>query len=415
MLIAHYKLDGNANDSISGINGTVVGSPTWPAGKIGTCAYSATFGAGYITFPNTAFSFDRYDKFSISMWFKYTTGSNNSPRFDKLTWTVGAKGWRIYDDGNNGTIICRLADNHNVTDIVVSSSGCGDGNWHNLVWTYDGNGVTGGMVLYKDGIVVSSGGGGNITSSTTNNNSPVMLNFISYMDDVKIYNHVLSIKEVKELYKCKILHYKFDRQEEYTTNLIPYPLCSHNGTSFIYGYSPYDATSTWTFTYQSMVGNPINAPYVMRVTTGTTGYKYFSIFANVVTGGTYTFSYYSRLVNSGTSSNLGNGQLWRDTTVDRGVTGDFNPVHTNMWTRWSTTGTITAGGYLDYFIIHGSNILGGYAVDFCGFQLEMKDHSTPWTTGTRADVITDSSGYGNNGYKSKMDAKSKIGNRKYIY
>jgi hypothetical protein len=33
------------------------------------------------------------------------------------------------------------------------------------------------------------------------------------MDDVKIYNHALSEKEVKELSKLKILHYKCDQDK----------------------------------------------------------------------------------------------------------------------------------------------------------------------------------------------------------
>jgi hypothetical protein len=126
----------------------------------------------------------------------------------------------------------------------------------------------------------------------------------------------------------------------------------------------------------------------MQYYTGTTGYKYFSIDSTTVpTTGTYTFSYYARLISGPTSSsNLGNSQLWRANGVDQSVTGDWNPTYTTNWTRYSTQGPVSAGTILQYFLIHSGSITGDYTIQYCGFQLELENFATPLAIGTRSST-----------------------------
>jgi hypothetical protein len=169
-----------------------------------------------------------------------------------------------------------------------------------------------------------------------------------------------------------------------TTNLVPNPYANWNGSSFALNYN-YDATGTQTYTYVTNVPNPIGSPGVMQYTTGTTGYKYWSIASTVATTGTHTFSYYARLVSGPTAtSNLSNSQLWRSNGVDQGVTGDWNPTYTTEWVRYSTTGPCTGGTILDYFPIHSGGLTGGYTIQYCGFQLELGTYATPFVNGTRS-------------------------------
>jgi hypothetical protein len=172
-----------------------------------------------------------------------------------------------------------------------------------------------------------------------------------------------------------------------TTNLVPNPYANWNGSNFVFPIYNYDATGTQTYTYVTNVPNPIGSPGVMQYTTGTAGYKYWSIYSVAATTGTHTFSYYARIVNGpATTSNLGNSQLWRSNGVDQSVTGDWNPTYTTDWVRYSTTGPCTASTPLDYFPIHAGVIAGGYTIQYCGFQLESGTYATPFVAGTRSNT-----------------------------
>lgn len=176
-----------------------------------------------------------------------------------------------------------------------------------------------------------------------------------------------------------------------TTNYVTYPYAGWNGTSFALTYD-YDATATRTQTYVTGVSNPVDAPGVMRYSTGTTGYKYFAIRITPPSISNYRFSYYARIL-SGSPSNLSNSQLWRNddgfgSVIDETVTGDWNPTFTNDWKRYSMTGPI--GSTLDFFPIHSGSLAGGYVVEFCGFQLESvfngANYPTTFTVGTRSST-----------------------------
>jgi hypothetical protein len=168
-----------------------------------------------------------------------------------------------------------------------------------------------------------------------------------------------------------------------TTNLVPYPDADWNGSGFALSYNY--PTAGATYSYITNAANPINSPEVLRYYTGTTAYKYWAIQGSVPAPGTYTFSYYARMSDGG-PSNITNGQLWRDSGTDRGVSGDWNPTFTTEWVRYSTTGYVTS--YLDYFPVHSGSILGGYTIDYCGFQLEAGSYATPYVNGTRSNTQT---------------------------
>ena len=169
-----------------------------------------------------------------------------------------------------------------------------------------------------------------------------------------------------------------------TTNYIPFPAASYNGVSFVnFGYNY--ANLGVTYTYGAGVSNPINVIGVLRYFTGTTGYKYFSIDSTTLpTTGTYTFSYYARMVGGTAPNNIGNSQLWRAAGSDRSVTGDWNPSFTTEWVRYSTSGPAEAGTILQYFPVHSGAITGGFTIEYCGFQLELGSYATPYVEGGRS-------------------------------
>ena len=170
------------------------------------------------------------------------------------------------------------------------------------------------------------------------------------------------------------------------TNVIPYPEASYNyaTNAMVFGYN-YDSTATTVKDFVYGVDNPVGASGVFRVQTGTTGYKYFTIDCPISTTGTYTFSYYAKVISGSTNLNL--QQLWRDSSVgDQSVTGDWNPTYTNSWVRYSTTGPVPNGPILGYFLEHSGSITGGTTIYYTGLQMETGSFASPWVNGSRTNT-----------------------------
>lgn len=170
-----------------------------------------------------------------------------------------------------------------------------------------------------------------------------------------------------------------------TTNYITYPLADWNGSSFALTYDYKGPTNDASYTYVTGVPNPVNAPGVLQYYTGTnTEYKYWALRGTVPSSGTYTFSYYARIVGGTGNDGINNGQIWRNTGTDQSPSGTMNPTFSRTWTRYSATSTVTS--YLDFFPVHGGTVQGGYTLQFCGFQLEPLSFVTPFTQTSRSST-----------------------------
>lgn len=103
----------------------------------------------------------------------------------------------------------------------ASSTAVNDGNWHHICATY--NVDTNKIAIYIDGVVkneVSYTSGYTYASSWTNglfigkdpNNSTVSDHYLfkGKLNDVRVYDHALSVAEIKEIAKGLVVHYKLD-------------------------------------------------------------------------------------------------------------------------------------------------------------------------------------------------------------
>ena len=99
-LVAHWKLDGNADDPVGGNHGTVYGNPVWTPGQVDGALYFG--GAGdYVVCGNDS-SVNLTDNFSISTWFNF----NNTGQA-----TLVCKGNVPADEpGGAYTILCNLVN-----------------------------------------------------------------------------------------------------------------------------------------------------------------------------------------------------------------------------------------------------------------------------------------------------------------
>jgi len=71
-MVAHWKLDGNADDPVGGNHGTVHGDPVWTIGKVDGALYFDGDG-DYVDCGNDS-SLNLTNNFSISAWFKSDGG-----------------------------------------------------------------------------------------------------------------------------------------------------------------------------------------------------------------------------------------------------------------------------------------------------------------------------------------------------
>ncbi len=214
-LVAHYPLDGNANDITSNVNNGVItgaSSTTDRSGNIGK-AYYFNGVSNYIRINNSQ-SLDLKESFSISAWVNVDNYSlpgvivwNGDPAFAKDPYLLyfsnrpGYNGIGVRKDAGTGVTI---------NEIYASSNIIFSGVWCHIVGTC--NSTTKTMNLYVNGELIKTGTFADmgITYSTSNfwtmigaaQSSAGIDNFFKgKVDEVRIYNRELTNTEVTELFK----------------------------------------------------------------------------------------------------------------------------------------------------------------------------------------------------------------------
>ncbi len=286
-----------------------------------------------------------------------------------------------------------------------------DGKWHHVCTTHDNSTLK--TCYYIDGILSVSGQSSTPASTTytnatdighdVNNGSNPGSFFDGNICDVRIYNHALSQKEVSELSKGLVVHYKLD--DEYTEKTTNLGGTSVNYSNQTYG-NAYNASS-WggdkgTVTFYPN-GGYNNYPYkVYHKTSGGTGgiYRKTANDITIESGKTYTMSIYVKSDRNYTDStysfNINGSSV---TNSNHYITPPTSVKFTTEWQRVVHTFTATSaqtGKYGEMSIIY-NDAVEDYYVYFSGFQIELNDHPTPYTIGTSIPICCDCSGYGNDG------------------
>lgn len=114
------------------------------------------------------------------------------------------------------------------TWFVDSSGSVNDNTWHHIGYTYNAIESEYNFELFIDG--ESAGiGTGNPSNFAATNRVTIGMDwdtsswtdiYQGYMNDVRIYDHVLSTKEIKELARCKIVHYKCEWDRDQTGDIL---------------------------------------------------------------------------------------------------------------------------------------------------------------------------------------------------
>lgn len=215
-LVAYYPFTGDAKDRSGNRNNGKVHKAILTTDRFGTpnSAYLFNGFSSYIRIADDSL-FDLTNNFSISTWFKmnqYASTYNVSMIVSKVDGDIGSGGFTygIWNPNHNNTtqIVNFQANDHFNTDTYPDTSGIVSTNqWYNFIVTYDNLNAI--LKYYLNGNLILSK---NLQFNVLTNDLDVNIGYskstygtyLDYfngsIDEVRIYNRVLSQPEVNNLY-----------------------------------------------------------------------------------------------------------------------------------------------------------------------------------------------------------------------
>lgn len=347
-LIAHYKLDGNANDALGKYNGTA-SNVTWVDGKLGK-AGSFNGSTSYI---ETQLSTAAHNLLSVSFWiFNQNLGSHG------IIGTVSSgRTFNLYRYPNMDDFHWSTGRASGVDYAVLLFD-----QWTHVVLVSDGSTIK----RYYNGTLKGTSAG-----SIAKNTSLVHIGrndsgySAAYIDDIRFYDHALSEREVRDLSQGLVLHYTFDQFQEPTEN-------KASGITYS-SYAPYHNISG-------------DANKVTMVCATTNRYMTIAGFGTLQ-GKTITVSGYMKKNGASYLPPFIKTSTYEIATAVNHVmdssTGRFEVTQVyDSTSEWLFHTPITA--------------VAGDVITIEDFQVEFdKGYATPFVNGTRAGIVRDQSTQGN--------------------
>ena len=207
-LLAHFKFDDNTNDAVDSNSGSPVGELAYIDGKIGKAASFYGTNTGVNLGSKTLSALGIGNQFSISVWANTTGGTGAQTIFGKGGTNTSAENASIEFELIGEGSKARLRVSNGVDFVAASGNGLSPGVWYHLVGTYGG--TIGKVEMYVNGTKT----GENTNVSVTAPNDSVAVagvaigkdgkksgdNFRGSLDDLRVYNRVLTPSEIKDLY-----------------------------------------------------------------------------------------------------------------------------------------------------------------------------------------------------------------------
>lgn len=306
-LISNTKNIGLKNSTI-----TTTGTLAYNAGKLGKA----------LTFNNTGICLNpaplttATKEFSFAFWYKPTTTNTSHCIYNGRTTTGGAIGiFRLssndfrFDDGSQHTFSYKTVAN----------------TWQHIVFTRDASNIK----LYVDGVLQQTMTSTDFTCtatyasiglSSTNTASMSANNLAGQLNDYRIYNHVLSLKEINELRKGLLMHLplSFGANPNLTANSATVGNSSGNNGNYTHETIYYGGQPVRRFTVKGSSYGPWGGG--------------FTTSNGAVVGNTYTWSCYVRGSDNFTFTSFGHERAGRTTVY---VTKEWTYVK-YTWTYGSS-------------------------------------------------------------------------------
>ena len=216
-LIRWYKLDGNAYDSSPTRDNGVATGVTYDTayGKIGKGANFDSGRTDYVQFTTVNLTTHH----TVCFWMYCHDSAPASPTGGMLLGTFNAAGDYMY--ALDGT---RFRVNDGTSSIDWTSDPSFYNTWRHVALVFYNDGTNDQIKLYLDGV---SQGDGSTTYDGTYDIDCIgacytitSYDFDGYLNDVRIYDHKLSVKEIKEIAKAKVLHLKFQEEKDSSGDII---------------------------------------------------------------------------------------------------------------------------------------------------------------------------------------------------
>jgi Tfp pilus assembly protein PilV len=202
-LIAHWAFDNTVDDSSgNGHNGALIGSPTYVTGKIGQ-GLSFDDGTDAVSVPDSN-DWDFAGKSrTVSFWMKVASGYDHTDFgmiLDHFTGGAPGDGWSTYIHSSSEKIVVNArADSDGI--YAVTNAATNDGIWHMYSITLNGSTAR----VYVDASFESEDPYTNLRDYDQalfiGNNQSGTDDLNASLDDIRIYNRVLSDGEIDELYQ----------------------------------------------------------------------------------------------------------------------------------------------------------------------------------------------------------------------
>lgn len=396
----------NGNIKNLGVGGAVFNSlGTWiyDDGKVtnqcmNTNIVPSSESASNCVYTTTTFKYDK--NFSVSVWVKLPETSSQynaviacEGRYANLE----GNGW--YIKGTNGLIGFRFGDSsRNVTSLSSNK-------WYLATMTIDDNGL---CSYFIDGVLKGSftptilptyDASSGVSVGCAKYNNVFKYQWDGLINDFRLYDHCLSIKEIKNLAKGLMLHYTLSRPQ---ANLF---LNSTNPTS--YGFNASTGITYSKSTTDSALGE---ITYTISANTSTSTSGYIGPYVTFTDGGfttngtTYTTSFECWCNHDATFVMLG---------AEGGGNAGASTIKANRWIRIVKTGT-RGSSTSKAVIMYGLKELWSVGTIFKirKFKIEYGSSATPWIPGTNDalyskmglgnNIEADTSGYNNNGTRTNI-------------
>ena len=202
-IVAWWRGEGNANDSIGANNGTLVGGAGFAPGEAGQ-AFSFDGTSSYVSIPDSPSVDVLSDRITVEAWIKVNHLTAN-PDWEGIV-TKGNASWRLLATAGAKTVYFASSGTTPNNDIYGTRN-VNDGNWHYVAAVYDGTNLS----LYVDGTLdVSKAASGSIWRNSdpvcigyiANTGLPGNYHFDGLIDEVSIYSRALSSNEIAAIYSA---------------------------------------------------------------------------------------------------------------------------------------------------------------------------------------------------------------------
>lgn len=216
-LVSHWKLDessglvasNSADVSVSGVLENMVGDEWITSGVINNALTFDGVDDGINC--GDVYNYERTQPFSMSMWLNTGDGSGQSMLAGRYKSAAPFKGYMFHTED---TKVRLLFSNNDLNEHLwaESTGSVVDSTWHHVAVTYDGTSDVTGVVFYIDGAISATVPVLNTLNSSIKYNGTLFylgrregaannIPFVGSLDDVRLYNHVLSQGEITALYK----------------------------------------------------------------------------------------------------------------------------------------------------------------------------------------------------------------------